>query len=226
MQNLNFNAAFEVKFVADTGCFEGYASVFNIIDKVNDKIVKGAFEESLKQFKERGDLPPLLWQHSATDPIGMWEEMYEDDLGLFVKGRLFIDDIKSANEAYKLLKEKVVTGLSIGYRALDSYKDQYSGVRVLTKVDLQEVSLVTFPANDYARVSNVNNSSVIDENRIPTERELETVLRSSGLSRKQAKGIISCGYKSLYAEDREEEDLIKELTKEVMRANELLIRTK
>jgi phage head maturation protease len=72
-----------------------------------------------------------------------------------VKGDLFIKDIAQAKEAYKLLKENVVTGLSIGYRTQESYREQKSGVRVLTKLDLLEVSLVTFPANEMARVSSV-----------------------------------------------------------------------
>ena len=204
MPDLNFNAVFEVKFITDTGVFEGYASVFNIVDKVNDKIVYGAFKDSLKEYKQRGDLPPLLWQHSTSDPIGMWTEMYEDEHGLFVKGKLFVDEIKTAQEAYKLLQENVVTGLSIGYRVVDYYTDD-KNVRILTKVDLQEVSLVTFPANDYARVSNINGAA--NQNIVPTERELEAILRNSGLSRRQAKGVIACGYKSLV--DGDDRDLFE-----------------
>jgi len=213
MQNLNFNAAFEVKFVGQTGVFEGYASVFNIIDKVHDKIVKGAFTESLKSFCQRKTMPPLLWQHNAFEPIGIWHEMYEDEHGLFVKGELFINDIATAREAYKLLQEKVVTGLSIGYRALDFYHDEKKGIRVLTKVDLQEVSLVTFPANEYARVSTFRTN-----NQMPSERELEAVLRNSGLSRRQAKGFIACGYKGLQANS--EEDEFKKLIEDINKATE------
>jgi hypothetical protein len=111
--------------------FEGYASVFNITDSVNDVIVPGAFRESLQKFRELKRLPPLLWQHDASEPIGAWREMYEDGHGLFVKGELFVNAIPLAKEAYKLLKEDVVTGLSIGYRVRESRRDQKSGVRVL-----------------------------------------------------------------------------------------------
>jgi len=209
MQNLNFRAPFEVKFVTETGMFEGYASVFNVIDKVNDKIVRGAFKESLDNFIETKTMPPLLWQHNSSEPIGMWTEMYEDEHGLFVKGKLFIDEIKTASEAYKLLQEKVVTGLSIGYRALDFYKDDKTGARILTKVDLQEVSLVTFPANDYARVKGSENS------KVPSEREVEAILRNSGLSRRQAKGLVACGYKGL---SQSGDDEIRNLTKIILNA--------
>ena len=154
MQN-KFDATFELKFLAETGVFEGYASVFNVVDQVQDKIAPGAFKASLVAHRKSSRLPPLLWQHNAQEPIGAWREMYEDNHGLFVKGDLFIRDIALAKEAYKLLKENVVTGLSIGYRTQESNREKKSGVRVLTKLDLLEVSLVTFPANEMARVSSV-----------------------------------------------------------------------
>jgi hypothetical protein len=155
MTTLNFDRPFELKFLSEAGVFEGYASVFNVTDSVNDVIVPGAFKESLNKFHEMKRLPPLLWQHDSLEPIGAWREMYEDGHGLFVKGELFVNTIPLAKEAYKLLKENVVTGLSIGYRVRDSHRDKKNGVRVLTQVDLLEVSLVTFPANDQARVSGV-----------------------------------------------------------------------
>src|ERR1035437_9422884 len=160
-----FDSPFELKFLAETGVFEGYASVFNVVDQVHDKIAPGAFKDSLAVWHKSGRLPPLLWQHESLGPIGAWREMYEDSHGLYVKGDLFINDIALAKEAYKLLKENVVTGLSIGYRTQESHRDQKS-VRVLTKLDLLEVSLVTFPANDLARVSNVKRLSRPAENEM------------------------------------------------------------
>lgn len=191
----HFEFPLELKFLAETGTFEGYASVFNVIDKVNDKIAPGAFKESLSRHRAEGRLPPLLWQHDHLEPIGAWREMYEDMHGLYVKGDLFIRDLPMAREAYKLLKENVVTGLSIGYRAVESHREQKSAVRVLTKLDLVEVSLVTFPANEQARVIGVKALSTAS-----TPRELENFLHAHGLSRRQAKGVVAQGYKSLRAE--------------------------
>jgi len=153
--NSKFDIPFEVKFLAETGVFEGYASVFNVVDNVQDKIAPGAFKESLSAHSKSSRLPPLLWQHNTDVPIGAWREMREDSHGLYVKGHLFVHDIAQSREAYKLLKENVVTGLSIGYRTRESHREKKSGVRVLTKLDLMEVSLVTFPANELARVSSV-----------------------------------------------------------------------
>lgn len=203
MQSAHFDAALEVKFLADTGLFEGYASVFHVTDSVRDRIAPGAFKASLDAHRREGRLPPLLWQHDTKQPIGAWRDMYEDEHGLYVRGALFVDDIAVAREAYKLMKENVVTGLSIGYRAKKSYRDPKSGDRVLTEIDLLEVSMVTFPANDYARISRVK--SIFDDGRVPSEREFETFLRDAGLSRKQAKGVIAQGFKSLNNDPRDAE---------------------
>ncbi len=218
MQNLNFNTRLEVKFVAETGEFEGYASVFNVTDKVNDKIVRGAFKASLAEFNKKGELPLMLWQHNTSAPIGRWLDMYEDEHGLFVKGQLFVDELNVAKEAYKLLKEKLVTGLSIGYRVVDSFKEHKDDIRVLTAVDLQEISLVTFPANEYARVSDIKRPA--NNNVVPTERELEATLRTSGLSRRQAKSFIALGYKGLRQQVREEQTAVKYLVGKINNATE------
>lgn len=193
------DSRFEVKFQAESGQFEGYASVFNIVDSAHDRMAPGAFRRSLAEMKTGQRLPPLLWQHDTAQPIGAWREMYEDSHGLFVKGDLFIAEIARAREAYKLMQEKVVNGLSIGYRVRQSHKDQKSGVRVLTDVDLLEVSMVTFPANDSARIMRVK--SALATGDVPTEREFEAFLRDAGLSRKQAKALLADGYKSLCVDD-------------------------
>lgn len=199
-----FDTTVELKFVAETGVFEGYASVFGITDSVNDKIAPGAFAASLEEYKRRGSLPPLLWQHDARQPIGIWREMHEDGHGLFVRGELFVNDISQAHEAGKLLREKAVTGLSIGYRVRESRRDEKTGVRVLTDIELIEISIVTFPANDRARITAVKTAFAGGD--LPSEREFEAFLREAGMSRKQAKGFISQGYKALSAREAAEDD--------------------
>ncbi|MDE1151399.1 MAG: HK97 family phage prohead protease [Micavibrio sp.] len=198
MTALTLDTPFELKFASETGVFEGYASVFGVTDATGDRIEKGAFARSLEGALTMGQLPPLLWQHDPRQPIGAWREMWEDAHGLYVKGELFVSDIIRAREAYRLLQEKVVTGLSIGYRALKSHRDA-EGIRVLTEIELIEVSMVTFPANDHARINRVK--SQLMEGRVPTPREFETFLRDAGFSRRQAKGLVADGYKSLAPRD-------------------------
>ncbi len=139
----------EVKELDATGIFAGYGSVFNLVDSQRDMVLPGAFLDSIRT-QSRG--VKLLWQHDAKEPIGVIEELREDEQGLYVRGRLLMD-IARAREAYALLKEGVVSGLSIGYSPVRYRIDADSGVRLLAKVDLWEISLVTFPANDAARVT-------------------------------------------------------------------------
>jgi len=63
---------------------------------------------------------------------------------------------------------------------------------------------VTFPANEQARVSGVK--KFFDMANVPSEREFESFLRASGLSRKQSRGVIACGYKALAAAQEEDDE--------------------
>lgn len=144
---------FALKHLEDTGEFTGYASVFEVLDGQGDVVEKGAFLRSLHN-RKAGKGVKLLWQHDSAQPIGVINQIYEDSHGLFMQARLVLDVLKG-REAYSLLKHQITTGLSIGYTIVDSDYDEFSGVRRLKEVDLWEVSLVTFPANDEARVLDV-----------------------------------------------------------------------
>ncbi len=174
----------QIKFEAikDDGNFAGYGSVFDNIDLTNDVIQRGAFLTSLQKFDDQKKMP-VLWQHDSTEPLGVYTSIKEDSRGLFVEGRLNLD-VQKAREAHSLLKQGAVTGLSIGYK-VKNYDILRSGVRVIKELDLFEISLVTFPANDAARVTDVKAAD------IRTLRELEKVLRDAGLSRSDAKTIAS-----------------------------------
>lgn len=177
---------FAVKSIGDTpGVFEGYGSVFGVIDSYRDVVAPGAFTRTLREDRK----PALLWQHDASCPIGVWLELKEDETGLYVKGQLAETD--DGTDAYKLLKMGALSGLSIGFSTVASSTDETTGVRTLLDVKLWEVSLVTFPANDPARVS-----AVKADGTLPTEREFERWLqREAGFSNSQAQTIIAKGYR-------------------------------
>jgi HK97 family phage prohead protease len=154
----HISCALEVKALSGDGTFTGYASVFNQVDLQNEIVAPGAFIRSLKQWRQQNRAPAMLWMHDPTQPIGLWLTVREDSNGLHVEGKLGLRTQKGG-EAYELLKLGALTGLSIGYRVVASRVDAKRKVRVLTDVDLFEVSLVTFPANEAARVSEVKSPS-------------------------------------------------------------------
>jgi len=146
--------ALEIKSLSPDGLFSGYASVFGALDHQNEIVAAGAFMRTLASWRMQGRMPAMLWMHDPTLPIGLWMSLQEDKNGLAVQGRLALRTQKGM-EAYELLKMGALTGLSIGYKVISSRIDGKRKARVLTDLDLFEISLVTFPANDAARVSDV-----------------------------------------------------------------------
>ena len=139
------------------GTFTGYASVFGEADSFGDTIRPGAFRRAIET---RSSGPPMLWSHDPSQPIGTWTDMAEDTRGLKVTGRLITETARGA-EAYALIKAGAVNGLSIGFRARKSERGA-NGRRVLTDVDLIEISLVTLPAASNARVTSVRHRQPAD----------------------------------------------------------------
>jgi HK97 family phage prohead protease len=139
-----------VELVGEAG-IEGYASRFGEVDQGGDLVAAGAYSASLAQLTVCGRAVKMLWQHDPSQPIGIWDEVREDERGLYVKGRL-LTEVARAREAATLLAAGAIDGLSIGYRTVRAHKNE-DGRRVLAEIDLWEVSLVTFPMLPTARVS-------------------------------------------------------------------------
>ena len=177
--------ALQIKAAGDDGTVEGYGSVFGVRDNYDDVIAKGAFVQSLKDHKAAGTMPAMLWQHDADKPIGVWTEMVEDEKGLRIKGQLAMETVKG-KEAHALLKMGALNGLSIGFMSKEWAYDRETEVRTLTAIDLWEVSLVTFPANENARVTNVKSA---DE--MATPKDAEKALRDAGFSKSDATAFVS-----------------------------------
>lgn len=181
----------QVKAVDDAGKFSGYGSVFGTIDSYREVVEPGAFTESLAELAAKARKVPVLWQHRSGEPIGVYTTLREDTTGLYVEGELLTKDVARAAEAHALMKAGAVTGLSIGYWVRDAVNDEKEGVRRLKKLDLVEVSLVTFPANDDARVEAVKFKLAHGE--LPTLPEFEKLLREAGFSKSQATAIANRG---------------------------------
>ncbi len=136
----------ELAVTGDCG-IEGYASVFGRPDQGGDVVESGAYAASLGS----GRRVKMLWQHDPREPIGTWDEIREDATGLYVKGRL-LDGVARAREARELILAGAIDGLSIGYRTVQAHRND-KGQRLLSEVELWEVSLVTFPMLPEARLA-------------------------------------------------------------------------
>lgn len=144
---------------ADNGGWEvaGYASTFGGAspDSYGDIVAKGAFLNSIAKRKTK-----LLYQHNPEEPIGKQLALSEDETGLF--GRWSILPVDTGVKAHQLLQAELIDALSIGFQTVDAeYRED--GVRVLKEVELFEVSLVTFPANDNAVITSFKSERPTDQ---------------------------------------------------------------
>jgi len=158
--------------VDDGAVISGYASIFGRKDHGGDVVGKGAYAASLGKMREAGGKVKMLWQHDPAQPIGVWDEVREDGKGLWVKGRI-LTDVSKGREAAALVEAGAIDGLSIGYRTVKSKKDDKGG-RLLSELELWEVSLVTFPMLPDARVAAKG-----DEPESNTLREMAAVFAAA-----------------------------------------------
>ncbi len=203
----------EVKFASDkAGVFSGYGSVTGNKDAGGDVIQSGAYRDTLRAWEDKGKYPPMLLQHGggflggADDmlPVGKWTHMEENSKGLKVEGELFALGTERGQYIYEGLKAGALDGLSIGYRV----KEFVLGTkptdprRTIKSLELMEVSIVTFPMNDKARISAVKSGD------IKTIREFEDFLRDvGGYSHAAAKAIAASGFKASDPRDEDGADL-------------------
>lgn len=199
MKDKNLNLKNVVQFkTKDTGRFSGYASTFNTINCYDSRVIKGAFEETAKLIKSQiglGKPLKLLWSHNAEDiPVGYIDVLFEDDTGLFVEGCLDIENNQEAKSLYSCLKNGTVDAMSIGAYVID-YEIADDGICNLTQLDLREISLCNFPADDNARVSIVCSVGSDTEkekyNKILLTRKIEKGMRDADIPQSLAKKYAS-----------------------------------
>jgi len=155
-QSESLSFKFDLKTLGESE-FEGYGSTFGNVDLGGDIVLPGAFKDSLKQQKNRGELPQMFYMHDPRLVPGVWLDMKEDSNGLYVKGKLLMDT-QLGRETHAQLKAKALRGMSIGYGVENRQKDvawDDEGNRLLKKLDLVEVSIVSMPMNIEAKVESV-----------------------------------------------------------------------
>ena len=154
---------------------EGYASLFDRCDHGGDTVAKGAYGRCLTQLTTDGRSIKMLWQHDPREPIGVWDEVREDDKGLYVRGRL-LSEVTRAREAAVLIEAGAIDGLSIGFRTRKATRDK-RGRRLLAELELWEVSLVTFPMLADARVDAKADADTLHELAAAIEDARRTLAR-------------------------------------------------
>lgn len=187
---------FEVKADGENRTISGRGSVFGNVDRGGDVVQAGAFSESIAS----GRKVAMLFQHDSSEVIGKWTTIRQDADGLYVEGQLA--DTPRGKEVYELLKMGALDGLSIGYRTVEWKWNEE--VRIIEKAELWEVSVVTFPMNEEARIDAVKAAEM-------TEREMERKLtRDAGFSRSVAQALLAGGYDAVKG-TRDAADELEEL---------------
>lgn len=188
-----------LKFASDAGEFEGYASVFGSNDAVGDTIEPGAFKNSLSE-----RMPKMFANHNHHDyPVGDWIDMKEDENGLWAVGKIDMNH-RDGPTAYSTLKRGAIDGLSIGFTmGKDDFDQKDEGGRIIKNVNLMEVSLVNFPCEGAARISDVKH--LIDQ--LDSRKDLEDFLRQSGGFSKAAATDLVGRMKHLFLGQQDVEQL-------------------
>lgn len=221
MAEKNLIVPFEKKDIQESGFFTGYGSTFGgKPDSYGDIIAPGAFTDSIAKNGRGGMGIAMLYQHDSTQPIGVWKSIAQDKKGLIMEGQLALKT-QQGQETYELMKMGALKGLSIGFdmpRGEDGKIEtdaieinEKNKTQLLKRINLWEVSPVTFAANTRARVTGVKN---LEDAK--TVRELEKSLRDSGLSKSEAVYLASmCKIGLRDSGEGEIEDLLKTLNKTV-----------
>lgn len=156
--SLRFSSPIEFKAPSPEGEFEGLLAVFDSVDFGGDAIARGAFSDTLADHRTRGVPVPLLWSHDPATVLGRFTDLREDPKGLRARGQLTLET-EDAREKYALLRDRAVTGLSIGYTIPEGGSTWRGGVRILEKIQLHEGSLVAVPMHPDARITSIKSLS-------------------------------------------------------------------
>mgnify|MGYP002632487951 CR=1 FL=1 len=169
----------------DTMTFSCYGNVKNVVDHAFDVTMDGAFQKCIDDYKAKGTMPKMLWNHDRWEPpVGVWLEMSEDSKGLMMRGKFANTD--RGREIYELMKSGALDSFSIGYTVNMERWDGDKGINELLEVYVKEVSIVNFACNEESTVQDIKSSG-----ELPTKRQLQDILRTNGFSKRQAESITN-----------------------------------
>lgn len=188
-KTLNFGIM-EFKALSDARSFSCYGNVKGNVDHARDRTMPGAYKDSIARHKAAGTMPKFFWMHNPWDtPVGVWTSMEEDEKGLYMEGKF--SNTPRGLELYELYKDTALDSFSIGYKVNDERWNSQEGVNELVKIDIMEVSAVTFACNEESRLVDIKTR--LGEGKVVTKAELRLLLESVpvGLSRNQINRITN-----------------------------------
>ena len=219
-----------LKFAGNgAGTFSGYASVFGGVDSYNDTILPGAYKSVIERIQMgAARMPKMFINHRSWElPVGKWTKAYEDEKGLFMEGELTPGNPQAAI-VKAAMQHDTVDGLSIGY-TLSADDVEYldkdgEKIRVIKNIsELAEVSIVTFPADDAARVDLSSVKSALDG--IETIKDLEDFLREAGGFSKSLATATASRAKRIFTQRESEELQLPQDLQQIIAANLKFART-
>ena len=209
----------------DTGGFSGYASVFGGVDSYNDTIMPGAYKSVIERIKTgAARMPKMFVNHKSYElPVGKWKSIDEDDVGLFLFGEL-TPGMADAQAVKAAMMHGTIDGLSIGYGLngddveYDDDYDNHGRVRIIKNIsELYEISIVTYPADESARVDLSSVKSVLDQ--VESIKDFEDFLREAGGFSKSLATATASRAKRLFSQSESEKSKLPDELQRIIAAN-------
>ena len=184
----------------------GYATVFGNRNSYGFQIRKGAYSKLLSE----GVNPKMFFNHdSYAVPIGKWTDLHEDEIGLKVEGVL-TKGVSQAEDIYHAVKAGTVDGLSVGiaWKAADEVELGDGTIEVTAIARLSEISVVTYPSDGKARVTQVLSADEVDEKieALQSVRDLENFFHDEFQLSKRQSGWLLSKAKACFAAEKNRDD--------------------
>jgi len=149
IERRHYDATFEVRGEGDGRTIVGIAVPYDVEQRINPGLVEVFRKGVFRDVTRAANRVKLLFQHKTDTPIGRATMLEERDGGLY--GEFRISKTEAGDEALELIRDGVLSNLSVGFQPLKDEKR--GGVVNRIRAHLAEVSLVTFGA--YGDAANI-----------------------------------------------------------------------
>lgn len=148
------------------GEFTAVVAVFDNVDDVGDRILPGAFTDTIKA---TGGIFPVVWSHDwMCVPCGLTTSAKETSEGLEVVCKLLIDSHETAQEIYGAMKAGVPLEFSFAYDIVDAgwVTENEQQIYELRKLNVLEVGPCLIGANRETHLVAVKSAAGVEHARM------------------------------------------------------------